>query len=55
MMPIASCIILRRTCVSGQTPPMTCSFSASPVPSPSQKRPGVIAPWVAAACATTAG
>jgi hypothetical protein len=55
MMPMASCIILSRTCGSGQTLPITCSFNASPVPTPSQKRPGVMAPWVAAAWATTAG
>jgi hypothetical protein len=32
-----------------------CSFSASPVPTPSRKRPSVITALVAAACATTAG
>ena len=31
-----------------------CSFNASPVPSPSQERPGYIASWVAAAWATIA-
>ena len=34
---------------------MTCSFSASPAPTPSQCRPGYIASRVALACATTAG
>lgn len=32
-----------------------CSFSASPVPTPSRKRPSVITALVAAACAVTTG
>ena len=55
MISIASNIIELRTPISGHSPPTTCSLSASPAPSPSQNRPGYIAPRVAAAWATTAG
>ena len=55
MTSMASNIIAERTPISGHSPPMTCSLSASPAPSPSQKRPGNMAPSVAAACAMTAG
>ena len=55
MTSIASNIMALRIPTSGHSPPMTCSLSASPAPSPSQKRPGYIAPSVAAAWAMTAG
>ncbi len=55
MISIDSNIIALRTPISGHGPPRTCSLSASPAPRPSQKRPGYIAPRVAAAWATTAG
>ena len=55
MTSMASNIIAERMPISGHSPPMTCSFSASPAPRPSQKRPGYIAPRVAAAWAMTAG
>jgi hypothetical protein len=47
--------ISRRTGAGGHTWPTTCSFNASPVPTPSVKRPPVRTALVAAACATTAG
>ena len=55
MTSIASNIIALRTLASGHSPPITCSLSASPAPSPSQNRPGNMAPSVAAAWAITAG
>ena len=55
MISIASKSIAERTPISGHCPPTTCSLIASPAPSPSQKRPGYMAPSVAAACAITAG
>jgi hypothetical protein len=55
MTSIASNIIAERTPISGQCPPRMCSLSASPAPRPSQKRPGNMAPSVAAAWAITAG
>ncbi len=55
MTSMASNSMLLRTPISGHSPPITCSFSASPAPSPSQKRPGYMAPRVAAAWAMTAG
>ena len=55
MISIASNIIALRTPTSGQAPPITCSLSASPAPSPSQNRFGNMAPSVAAAWAMTAG
>ena len=39
----------------GQRAPSTCSFSASPLPTPSWKRPSSITEAVAAAWATIAG
>ena len=55
MTSIASNIMALRIPTSGHSPPMTCSLSASPAPRPSQKRPGYMAPRVAAAWAITAG
>ena len=55
MTSIASNIIALRMPISGHSPPRMCSLRASPAPSPSQKRPGNIAPSVAAAWAMTAG
>jgi hypothetical protein len=55
MTSIASNIRSERSPASGQYPAMTCSFSASPEPTPSHDRPGYIASSVAAACATIAG
>ncbi len=55
MTSIASNNIAERVPISGHSPPRMCSLSASPAPSPSQKRPGNMAPRVAAAWAITAG
>jgi len=44
-----------RTSLRGHPWPVMCSFTASPEPSATQKRPGNMAPSVAAACATMAG
>ncbi len=55
MISIDSNIMALREPTSGQLPPITCSLSASPAPSPRQNRPGYIAPSVAAAWAITAG
>jgi hypothetical protein len=55
MTSMASNIMLLRIPTSGHSPPMTCSFSASPAPRPSHTRPGYMAPSVAAAWAITAG
>ena len=54
-MSTASNIRLMRSGASGQYCPTTCSLSASPLPRPSQCRPGYIAARVADACATIAG
>ena len=55
MISMASNIIAERIPISGHWPPTMCSLNASPAPRPSQKRPGNMAPSVAAAWATTAG
>ncbi len=51
----ASSSIDRRRAGDGQSPPTTCSLSASPVPSPSVNVPSHILAAVAAAWATIAG
>jgi hypothetical protein len=55
MTSTASSSISIRAAASGHAAPATCSFNASPVPTPSTNRPPVISADVAAACATTAG
>ena len=55
MRPIASSSISSRTSADGQCVPRTCSFRASPLPTPSTKRPSVCTAAVAAAWAITAG
>ena len=55
MISMASNIWLMRSGASGQYSAMMCSLSASPLPSPSQCRPGYIAASVADAWATMAG
>jgi hypothetical protein len=51
----ASSSISSRVSAGGQRSPMMCSFSASPLPTPSWKRPSSRIEAVAAACAITAG
>lgn len=53
--PIASSSISSRSLSGGQRDSITCSLSASPVPTPSRNRPPVSAAVVAAACAITTG
>ncbi len=55
MMLTASSSISLRTSAAGQGWPVTCSFSASPVPTPRLNLPSVSRPAVAAACAMIAG
>ena len=55
MTSIASSSICRRTSAVGQRCPTTCSFSASPEPTPKCSPPGSIRAAVATAWATTAG
>ena len=55
MTSTASSSISRRMSVSGQRSPRMCSLSASPVPTPSSKRPSSSTAAVAAAWATIAG
>ena len=55
MTSTASNIRLMRSGASGQYWPTMCSLSASPLPTPSQCRPGYIAASVAEAWATIAG
>ena len=55
MTSTASSSISRRTSASGQWSPRMCSLSASPLPTPSAKRPSCMTPLVAAAWAITAG
>jgi hypothetical protein len=55
MTSTASSIISRRISTVGQRSPSTCSFSASPVPTPKKNRPGIMAADVAAAWARIAG
>ena len=55
MTSTASSSISRRTSASGQRSPRMCSLSASPLPTPSPKRPSSITELVAAAWATIAG
>ncbi len=55
MISTASSNISRRTAGGGHRVPMTCSLSASPVPSPRKNRPSNSSDVVAAACAITAG
>jgi hypothetical protein len=55
MMPTASSSICLRTSAAGHGCPVTCSFSASPVPTPRLNLPPVSSPAVAAAWAMIAG
>src|SRR5947209_272977 len=55
MTSTASSSISRRTVADGHGSPKMCSLSASPVPTPSVKRPSSSTALVAAACATIAG
>ena len=55
MTPTASSSISRRSSADGQRSPRMCSFSASPVPTPSVNLPSVSSADVAAAWATTTG
>ena len=55
MTSMASSNISRRISVSGQRSPVMCSLSASPLPTPRKKRPGIMAAEVAAAWAMIAG
>ena len=52
---IASSSMLSRSSGVGHLSPRTCSLSASPVPTPSPKRPPKSSWVVAAACATISG
>ena len=55
MTSTASSSISSRTSASGQCSPRMCSLSASPLPTPREKRPSCSTPLVAAAWAMTAG
>ena len=55
MTSIASSSISSRTSADGHASPRMCSLSASPLPTPSAKRPSSSTADVAAACAMTAG
>ena len=55
MTSTASSSISRRIAGRGQASPKMCSLSASPVPTPRLKRPGIIVAVVAAAWAMIAG
>jgi hypothetical protein len=55
MTSIDSSSISRRTSADGHASPKMCSFSASPEPTPSEKRPSSRTADVAAAWAITAG
>ena len=52
---MASSSISERSSYSGQTSPVMCSLSASPVPTPNRNRPGIIDATVAVAWAMIAG
>jgi hypothetical protein len=55
MTSTASSSMSRRMDGSGHAASVTCSLSASPLPTPRAKRPGIMHATVAAACAITAG